>query len=289
MWVDVDGGRLHLETAGHGSRPGSAILLLHGWPLDHRIFAPQIRYLKRSFRVVAFDRRGFGRSEAPPDLCLELDDIDRILDALGLEAVHLLGMSQGARIALRFAVMRAGRIRSMILQAPVIDGIALDESSTERIPMGEFAMLARAGRLGEVRSHWLEHPMMALDAKHARLRREVEEIVAGYQGKDLLDYSPKRQTFPHDVLESLSRLDKAFLILTGAHDTAVRREHARRLLEAIPRSREIVFLQSGHLSNLTEPKAYNRHVTAFCASVDGTAQERDGGATQGTRKTLHKP
>jgi len=279
MWVDVDGGRLHLEAAGHGSRPGSTILLLHGWPLDHRIFEPQIRYLERFFHVVAFDRRGFGRSEAPPDLRRELDDIDRILEALGLATVHLLGMSQGARIALRFAVTRAGRIRSMILQAPAIDGLALDESAAERIPMEEFAMLARAGRLDEMRSRWLEHPMMALGARDARLRRQVEEIVASYMGRDLLDYSPARQTFPHDVLDSLSRLDKACLILSGTHETPTRREHARRLLETMPRSREIVFRHSGHLSNLTEPKAYNRQVAAFCASVDDTVQERDAGAS----------
>jgi pimeloyl-ACP methyl ester carboxylesterase len=271
MWVDVDGGRLHLEPSGSGS----PILLLHGWPLDHRIFEPQIRYLKRFFCVIAFDRRGFGRSEAPPDLRRELDDIERIIEALGLGTVHLLGMSQGARIALRFAVTTPGRIRSLILQAPVIDGIALDQSESERIPMEEFAALARAGRLDEVRRRWLEHPMMALGAGHARLRRRVEEIVLDYQGKDLLDYSPASHTFPHDVLERLSRLDRACLILTGAHETATRREHARRLLESIPRAREIVFRHSGHLSNLMDAKAYNRQVAAFCASVDGGAPERE--------------
>jgi pimeloyl-ACP methyl ester carboxylesterase len=271
MWVDVDGGRLHVETAGRGF----TILLLHGWSLDHRIFEPQIRYLERFFRVVAFDRRGFGRSEAPPDLSRELDDVDRIVEALGLGAVHLLGMSQGARIALRFAVTRPQRIRSLIVQAPAIDGIALDEPESERIPMEEFAMLARAGRMDEVRERWLAHPMMALGAGNVRLRRRVEEIVAGYEGKDLIVYSAAPQAFPHDVLDALSRFEQPCLILTGAHETATRREHARRLLESIPHCREIVFRHSGHLSNITEEKAYNRQVAAFCANVDGNALEQE--------------
>lgn len=274
MWIDVDGGRLHVETAGRGSRRGSTILLLHGWSLDHRIFEPQIRYLERFFRVIAFDRRGFGRSEAPPDLRRELDDIDRIVEVLKLETVHLLGMSQGARIALRFAVTRPERIRSLIVQAPALDGIALDEPESERIPMEEFAALARAGRMDEVRRRWLAHPMMALGAGQAALRRRVEEIVADYEGKDLLDDSPARRAFPHDVLGRLSRLDRACLILTGAHDTATRRKHARRMLESIPRGREIVFERSAHLSNLSEESAYNRQVASFCASVDGDALER---------------
>lgn len=271
MWVDVDGGRLHVVTAGRGS----PILLLHGWPLDHRVFEPQIRYLERFFHVVAFDRRGFGRSEAPPDLPRELDDIDRVMQAFGLGSVHLLGMSQGARVALRFAATRPQRIRSLIVQAPAVDGIALDGPESERIPMDEFAKLARAGRMDEVRERWLAHPMMALGAGHARLKRRVEEIVAGYEGKDLLDYSPGRQAFPHDVLDSLSRFEQPCLVLTGAYETATRREHARRLLESLPHGEEIVFEHSGHLCNLTEEHAYNLQVADFCARVDGDSRTQE--------------
>jgi pimeloyl-[acyl-carrier protein] methyl ester esterase len=271
MWVDVEGGQLHVETSGRGS----AILLLHGWPLDHRIFERQIPYFVRFFRVVAFDRRGFGTSRAPPDLRLELDDLDRIMEVLGLGTVHLLGMSQGARIALRFAVTRPERIRSLIVQAPAIDGIVLDEPESDRIPMEEFAILARAGKMDEVRARWLAHPMMALGPGHGQLRRRVEEIVAGYEGKDLLDYSPARHIFPHDVLDGLSRFERPCLVLTGSRETATRREHARRLLEAIPRSREFVFEHSGHLSNLTEEKTYNRLVAEFCARADADAGKRE--------------
>ena len=267
MWVDVDGGRLRLHTSGNGP----PILLLHGWPLDHRMFAPQVRFLERSFRVTAFDRRGFGRSEAPPDLGRELDDMDRILDALRIETVHLLGMSQGARIALRFAVTRPGSIRSLILQAPAVDGLVLDQPESERIPLDEFAALARAGQLDEVRRRWLAHPMMTLGPDEDQLRRDILRIIGDYQGKDLLDYSPASQSFAHDVLAELPRLDRPCLILTGGHDTASRREHARRLRESLPRAREVVFRRSGHLSNLQEADAYNREVADFCASVDAGA------------------
>ena len=271
MWVDVDGGRLKL----HASGSGAPILLLHGWPLDHRLFEPQVRFLEQSFRVIAFDRRGFGRSEAPPDLGREPDDIDRILGALEAETVHLLGMSQGARIALRFAVTRPCRIRSLILQAPAIDGLVLDQPEGERIPLEEFAALARTGQLDEVRRRWLAHPMMSLGPDEDQLRRDIGRIIGDYRGKDLLDYSPASQTFAHDVLAELPRLDTPCLILTGGHDTAARREHARRLRDSLPRAREVVFRQSGHLSNLQEADAYNQEVADFCASVDASAVGSD--------------
>lgn len=265
MRIDVDGGSLHLKPTGRGA----PILLLHGWPLDHRIFEPQIACIQQCLRVIAFDRRGFGRSQAPPDLGREPDDIERILDALDIGSVHLLGMSQGARIALRFAVTRRERVRSLILQAPVIDGFALDEPDPERIPLEQYAKLARAGSIDEVRRRWLAHPMMALADEHADARRRVEEIIAGYEGKDLLDYSPARYTFPHDVLESLATLDTHCLVLTGAADTAARRAHAQRLVESLPRAHEVVLRHSGHLGNLTEAEAYNRQVVDFCRGVDG--------------------
>lgn len=274
MWVDVDGGRLRLHTSGSGS----PILLLHGWPLDHRIFEPQVRFLEKSFRVTAFDRRGFGRSEAPPDLARELDDIDRILEALRVETVHLLGMSQGARIALRFAVTWPGSIRSLILQAPAIDGLVLDQPDSERIPIEELAALARAGQLDEVRRRWLAHPMMRLGSGDEQLQQAVEKIIHDYEGKDLVESPLPTTGSQHDVLALISRLNRPCLILTGRHDTAARREHARRLRESLPRAREVVFRNSGHLSNLTEPEAYNREVAAFCAGVDASVQGTDSDA-----------
>jgi pimeloyl-ACP methyl ester carboxylesterase len=280
MWLDVDGGRLKLHTSGSGA----PFLLLHGWPLDHRIFEPQVRHLERSFRVTVFDRRGFGESKAPPDLTRELDDIDSILDALEIETVHLLGMSQGARIALRYSVTRPARIRSLILQAPVVDGLLLDQTDNERIPIEDFADLARDGRLDEVRRRWLAHPMMSLNQGQERLRRDIEQIVNAYQGRDLLAYSPANLTVPYDVLAQLSGFEKPCLILTGEHETATRREHARRLREVLPRAREIVFRHSGHLSNLLEPETYNREVAAFCASVEASpGRDRPAGALRNWR------
>ena len=78
--------------------------------------------------------------------------------------------------------------------------------------------------------------------------------------------------FPHDVLGAVARLGVPTLILTGAREIASRREHAAKLLKTIPNAREVIFHDSGHLSNLTEATRYNRVVIDFCTGVDsGTA------------------
>ena len=269
MWVEVEGGRLYVESAGSGT----PLLMVHGWPLDRRLFEPQVAGLADRHRVVAFDRRGFGISEAAPDLFLETGDIAAIIEALALGPVHLLGMSQGARIALRFALGRRQLVRSLILQGPAIDGYEPVEAPGERIPMDDYASLARAGRLDEVRRLWLGHPMMFLDDDSRDAEQTLGNIMRDYRGADLLAAPPTPSTAAIATVDAVRDLTLPCLLLTGAHETSARRAHAKKLLELMPRCRQATLDKSGHLSNLSEPEAYNRHVLEFCGRVDA---ERGG-------------
>ena len=264
MWIDVSGGRLYLEQAGEGS----PLVLMHGWTLDHRMFEPQVPRLSGRFRVIRFDRRGFGRSEAGPDLGLELDDLDRIADALALDTLHLLGMSQGGRLALRYAVTRPQRLRSLVLQGPVVDGLAFDGPDHEIIPFLEYADLVRAGNIDEMRRRWLGHPVLSLGPGHDDEQRLMNEILDDYTGADLLGFAPDRLVTPLDVVGKLAAFCAPTLVLTGASETVRLRACAKKLLEVIPDCREVILPHSGHMSNLTEPELYNEEVMRFCAGVD---------------------
>jgi pimeloyl-ACP methyl ester carboxylesterase len=264
MWVDVEGGRLYVETSG----AGTPILMVHGWSLDHRLFEPQVEELAKTFQVVTFDRRGFGLSQAAPDLGLEVGDMHRILQALSLESIHLLGMSQGARIALRFAVTHARAVRSLLLQGPAIDGFAIDEPASQRIPIAQYAELARAGRMDEVRRRWRAHPMMTLNGDTGRARELLDRMLSAYQGADLLADRAKPPPSAVNVLGEIGSFRTPCLLLTGARETAARKAGAATLLQLLPDCREIVFANSGHLSNLAEAELYNREVADFCAMAD---------------------
>lgn len=265
--IDVDGGTIHALESGHGT----PLLMLHGWPLDHRMFDYQIDALAEQFRCIAIDRRGFGRSSAPPDMRREPEDLDRMLDALGIDTAHLLGVSQGGRVALRYAATRPERLRSLLLQGAVVDGLDIPEPEAERVPVARFAEMAAAGHLDEVIADWLAHPMMSLPPGHAAEQRLLEEIVGDYRGADLVHFDPSHYTFDIDVLEALSTRSPPILILTGAHETLARKRHAQVICERTDECSEIVFADSGHLSNLTEPGRFNRVVADFLSSLDRRA------------------
>ena len=266
--VAVRDGRLYVESTGDGP----PLLMIHGWPLDHRLFDPQVAGLKRDMALNRYDRRGFGKSDAPPDLLEEVADIDVLLDTLNLSSVHLLGMSQGGRIALRYAVTRPGRIRSLILQGTAVDGLESISPRSERVPLDEYTGLARRGDLVELRRRWLNHPMMRIDAQHRSEATLLQTIMDGYDGKDLLSQGPDSYAYPVDVLAALPAMSRPTLLLTGALECESRKLQAAKLLARLPDCREVVLEGAGHLSNLTAAAVYNDAVREFCLQVESCSR-----------------
>jgi len=272
--IASDGARLHVTALGIGE----PLVLVHGWAMDQRVFGPQVEALSQDFRVIAFDRRGFGLSAGEPDLGRETDDIDAIARQLIGGPFHLLGMSQGGRIALRYAAQRPGRLRSLILQGAAVDGEHPAGPDEERLPVAEYAALAADGRMDEVRRRWLRHPMMRVGEGHPEAEALLREMLADYRGDDLRHYRADAYAWPDDVLGAVADADLPVLVLTGARETEERRRLARIVLDRVPGAREIVLGASGHLGNLSEPAAYNAAVRDFCREVD-----RDrGGSVRGT-------
>jgi pimeloyl-ACP methyl ester carboxylesterase len=249
----------------HRNGSGETLLLVHGWTLDRRSFDAQAP-LAKQFELVTFDRRGCGESTAAPNLAAEPADIDRIIEHLGGEPVHLLGVSQGARVALRFAVQHPGKLRSLILQGAVIDGYDPGLADEAEIPLVEYRELALLDRLDELRRRWLAHPLMSSETLTPEQSATLVDMVSRYNASDLLGPAPAAGTVP-DLLGALAGLELPVLLITGARETAARRANAQKLLETLPDCREVLLEDCGHLSNFSRPAAYNHVVQEFIRAV----------------------
>lgn len=256
--VRVAGGELYCRLEGQGN----PLLLLHGWPLDHRVWRPQADTLRDHYKVIMLDRRGFGRSTGPADVGDAVQDVDAVLDACGVESAVLIGMSRGGRIALRYAHDRPRRVRGLVLVGTAVDGFNPPPDPAEDIPIAHYAALARAGDLERLRAEWRAHPLMALRGVDDDIVRLVDAVLADYQGQDLIPASGPAAPAPN-VAANLHRIGVPALVLVGEYETAARKTIARHLAEGLPNVESTVIAKGGHLLNLEQPEAFNAAVEDF--------------------------
>src|SRR5690349_24464338 len=94
---------------------GPAVLLLHSGVTDRRMWDPLVTALSHSFRVVRPDLRGFGDSPLPSEEYADADDLDVLLDHLGITDAAVVGSSFGGRVAPELATAHPGRVSSLVL------------------------------------------------------------------------------------------------------------------------------------------------------------------------------
>ncbi|MGE0741889.1 MAG: alpha/beta fold hydrolase [Hyphomonadaceae bacterium] len=250
--IAVGGGALFYERAG----AGSAVVLLHGWTLDSRMWTPQLNALAATHLLIAPDRRGFGRSSAPPDLSREADDVARLLDAGRADSAVIVGMSQAGRVAADFAQRFSDRTRGLVLQGAPLGDVSPAPSDGEAIPIETYAALVRAGRLDEMKRLWGAHPLMRTTTPAAAACAAA--MLADYMGRDLA-------AMPAAAIEDVdpAHITVPMLIITGAQDVPGRRRGADALASKLPHASRVEIEGAGHLCNLCAPDAYNAALNRF--------------------------
>src|SRR5262249_42601880 len=153
---------------------GDPVVFLHGFGLDARMWEPQFKDFERSLQVIRYDLRGFGRSSLPPTApYAHEDDLMALLAHLGVARAHVVGLSMGGRMALRFALAYPDATRSLVLAESALDGHKWSAEWQAR--WSEICETAKAGDLDGAKHRWLEHPLFAF----SRAIRPVRGLLAG--------------------------------------------------------------------------------------------------------------
>lgn len=252
--VDVSGGAIRLTVAGSGL----PVILLHGWTLDARMWQPQIAGLGDEFALAMPDRRGFGRSSAPADLAREADDVARIADFCGWERFALVGLSQGASVALQCGLHLADRVAALVVCGAPLPGLV---ERSETLDRAHYEALAAAGDIATLRSEWARHPLMQAHTEAAR--GALAAMLADYDGRDLLAPS----TLPELTPEAVAGLSMPLLALAAEHDTPWRRACAAALAKAAPQGQFALIESAGHVANLDNPAGFDAALRDFLNTV----------------------
>lgn len=284
-YVAVPGAQLYVRDVGEGS----TIVVLHGGPdFDHGYLLPDLDRLAESFRLVYYDGRGRGRSARgvePEHVTIgsEVDDLERVREHLGLEAVAVLGHSWGGVLALEHATRHPERVSHLILlnTAPAShdDYLLLREELPKARAPGEVEQM-RAIAAGAGYAAGDPDTMAAYYRLHYRptvrpdlLDGLIATMRAGFTRTGVLrgraiENRLREQTWlspGYDLLPGLARLGAPTLVLHGEHDF-VPLACAAHVAEAIPGARLVVLPGAGHFSYLERPDEVRRELEALFVS-----------------------
>jgi 3-oxoadipate enol-lactonase len=254
---DVGSSRLRVRSVGEGP----AVVFVHGWTLDLDMWAAQFAALADRYRLIAFDRRGFGLSTGVPGIEHDVADIDHLLGALGVARAAIVGMSQGARVAMRWASTGAPKACCLVLDGPPRDALSSIPSAQAEVPTEHYRDLVRREGIDAFRQQWLKHPFMRLHSNDPQTHTLLQEMVGRYPGHDL-----SADDTPHpSPAGDLRLLDLPTLVINGAHDTDERLAAGAELTRVLPNARLAIVPDAGHLPSLDNPRAYNRVLDEFFA------------------------
>lgn len=211
---------------------GQNIILLHGNGENSDYFSGQIHEFARYYHVYAIDTRGHGKTpwgEAPFTIRQFADDLHDFMDEHEIDTAHLLGFSDGANIAMIFAMKYPERVDRLILNGGNLDTKGVKRSVQFFIELGYKAASRSADKSESARKNALMMGLMVNDP----------------------DIKP----------EQLSAISAKTLVIAGTKDM-IRKEETCRIAENIKDSR-LIFIKGNHFIANKKPDEFNREVLNF--------------------------
>jgi 3-oxoadipate enol-lactonase len=253
MKSNVNGIGVNYEV--HGKEGAPWLVLSHSLACSVRMWDPQIAALKDNYRILAYDTRGHGGSEATKGAyTLEqlADDLSALLKALNITAAHYCGLSMGGMIGQTFALKYPGVFKTLTLA-----------DTTSRYPAEAAPLWAERIKTAEAKGmeplaqptleRWFTEPFRKSHPAEVDAIRTliVSTPVAGYVGCS--HAIPKI-----NLTTRLKEIKCPILVIVGEQDPGTPVAMAKEIHENAPGSRLVVLPQAAHLANLEQPEGFTR-------------------------------
>ena len=259
MFAQVNG--LRLAYGDRGREHETALLLVHGFPLDRRLWAAQVDPFANMTRVISPDLRGHGRSQVVPGpftMEQHADDLAALLDHLKVRQTVVAGLSMGGYVAFAFWRRYPKRVRGLILADTRAEPDGAAAQAGRDAAMVTVQQTGAAAYADEMLPRLLA-PASQADVKIVGAARKMmaEQPVEGIVGAlgGLRDRADSRPTLPTIAVPTL--------VIAGEADAITPPADAQAMAAAIPGARFVVIPKAGHLSPLEKPRAFNAAVRAF--------------------------
>ena len=251
---------------------GPPVVLLHGLGCGRRMWFHQIRALRSRFRVIAYDQRGHGETDAPhqpADYSAGhlTRDLTGVLDALDIARAAIVGFSLGGGPALALAAGRPERVSHLVL-ADV--GAGADDPVKIQWLTRHWTALIDRGEIDELVCDMLRSELFKVYARKSPRRREHMAALIRATPVDGLRFTLSEVLAKRKSLFRLTGVLKSVRVptrvLVGQHDYVCSKA-SRLMAELIPGAELKVIADSGHMSPIEQPAAFTAALTDFLADA----------------------
>jgi pimeloyl-ACP methyl ester carboxylesterase len=278
-----DGIKLYYEEAGSGA----PIVFVHEFGGDYRSWEPQVRHFSRRYRCIAYNARGYPPSDVPEDFerysqARARDDIRCVLDALGLQRAHVVGLSMGAFATLHFGMAYGYRATSITVAGGGYGSHPAQYRQFQADSRKNADLIRREGMAKFVSTYGRGPQRVQLELKDPRgfaeYLRQFEEHSAPGAANTLLGVQNRRPSF-YDLTAEMARIEVPTLIMSGDEEEPCL-EVNLLMKRCIPTAALAILPRSGHAINLEEPALFNRLLEDFFHQVEaGRWGPRDSRST----------
>jgi 3-oxoadipate enol-lactonase len=257
--IRVNGITVSYEDTGTGKVP---IIFIHGFPFSKSSWQPQVDFLKKHNRVIAYDIRGFGGSslgEEVVSIDLFATDLIQFMDALKIEKAIVCGLSMGGYILMNAVARFPERFEAIILSDTqcIADSTENKEkryNTIEQIEKEGLDKFAEAFVQNVFCKHTLEHKKEVVEeTKNLILKTSPETITA-----TLKALAERRES-----CTNLKSVSIPALIICGKEDNVTPLSQSELLNNSLKNSTLRPIDNAGHLSNLEQPDIFNEHIHNF--------------------------
>jgi pimeloyl-ACP methyl ester carboxylesterase len=261
--------KVHVEDTGG---PGRPVVLIHGWPLSGESWGHQVPALAAAgYRVVRYDRRGFGRSDKPLTgygYDTLADDLDGVLTELDLHDVTLVGFSMGGGEVARY-ITRHGqdRLHSVVFASAVTPYMLQSDDNPEG-PLTKQQAAEMTKELTKDQDGFYDQfttEFFSVDGKLQVSEQERQNALAlAHQADKKAALACMASFGTTDFRDDLRGVTVPTLVLHGDGDATVPFEGSgKRTHAAIPQSQLHVILGAPHGANVSHAEEFNRTLIGF--------------------------
>lgn len=255
MLIRTNGIRLIGDDVGQGD----PVVFVHAFPLNRRMWAPQIEVLSDRYRCLTVDMRGFGESDAPVgpySLDLMASDLAGLLDAQKLDRVTLVGCSMGGYIAFAFWRRHARRLRALVLAN------TRSAADTEATRAGREALAQRAEAEGLAPVVASQVPRLLSPAAPTDLQEWVRDMIEEATPQGVAGALRAMAARPESG-DVLAQIACPTLVIAGGDDPVTPAAEMAAMAEQIPHATFVTLPGVGHLANLEASTPFNATLRSF--------------------------